>query len=34
MKYHFECSDKETTAFLNFLGLAVHEITALARFSI
>ena len=34
MKYNFECSDKETTAFLNFLGLAVHELTALARFSI
>lgn len=34
MKYNFECSDKETTAFLNFLGLAVHEITSLARFSI
>lgn len=34
MKYNFECSDKETTAFLNFLGLAVHEITALARFGI
>ena len=34
MKYTFESSDKETTAFLNFLGLAVHEITALARYSI
>jgi hypothetical protein len=34
MKYTFESSDKETTAFLNFLGLAVHEITALVRYSI
>jgi hypothetical protein len=34
MKYTFESSDKETTAFLNFLSLAVHEITSLARYSI